>query len=192
MWCCVHVVWVVLYVGGVMYMSCMWSCVHVVAHTCFACGTVYLWYYVHVVQWCSIHMLLCTCCAGGFVYMWCCAHIVKVVFGTCGNGVCVGLSACQTCCVVTVSWHVYSLCCTLCGYMYCVVLYIENRRMSCVIFGVYVYEFCGVPHCVLMYIFWCTLCMYMCFILSYTWCRSMYYVVLCTMYSCMYCVVHLV
>ena len=69
-WCCVHVVHVVLYtygivcvivhvvlctrtvvlyVGGALYMSCMWRHIHVVSCTCRACGVVYIWYCQHVV-----------------------------------------------------------------------------------------------------------------------------------------------
>jgi len=64
MWCCVHVVQVVLCAGGVVYMSCMWCGVHLVLHICHACGTVYMWYCVHVVQ-----VVWCTCCTGGIMYM---------------------------------------------------------------------------------------------------------------------------
>ena len=118
-------------------------------------------------RWCLVHVAL--------AYIWDWVHVVHVVVQAC--------STMYVHCVVTVSWHVYSLCCTLCGYMYYVVLYIEYRRMSCVVYQVYVYEFCGVAHCVWMYASWCTLRRYMCCVVSYTKHSSKLY----TLCRCMWC-----
>jgi len=84
MWCHVHVVHRVLWACDVVYMSCMWCYVHMVSCTHRVCGTVYMWYCVHIFQWCSVHVALCTHCVGGVVYIWCCAHVVQV--GQCTGG----------------------------------------------------------------------------------------------------------
>jgi len=96
-WCCVHVVHVVLctygvvcmivqvmlFACGTMYMLYKWRCVQMVLCTCRACGTLYMWCHVHVMhvvlctcgivytlyRWCGVHVALCTHCVGGDVYM---------------------------------------------------------------------------------------------------------------------------
>jgi len=73
MWCCVHVVQVVLFAGGAVYTRCCIHGVYVVMCTCGIVCTLY--------RWCSVHVALCTCCVGGALYRWyyvCFVHIVLV------------------------------------------------------------------------------------------------------------------
>ena len=153
MWCCVHVIHVMLYTCGFVYMSCMCYCVHVV--WCM-CGVVYA-----LCRWCHVHVMLCTCCAGGVVYKWYYVHVIS------GNGVhvvlvhviLVVLGACNTMyvhCVVMVLWHAYLLCCTLCTYMHFIQLYIRYRCM----YSVVVYTGCTCMCCMSSLgtcIIWCSM-----------------------------------
>lgn len=77
-WCCVHVVHLVLFSYGVVCMI-----VHVVLCTCYTYGVVSRWCYVHVIhrvlctcgvvytlyRWYDVRVVLCTRCACGVVYM---------------------------------------------------------------------------------------------------------------------------
>ena len=60
------------------------------------------------------------------VHMWYCVHVIHVVLRACGI-MCVHH-------VVMVLWHVYSLCGTLCRYMYWMVFHIGYRWMHCIVY----------------------------------------------------------
>jgi len=75
-------------------MLCRWCHVHVMLYTRCVGGALYNWYYVRVAQ--MVH-----------VYMWYCVCVVHVVL--CTNG------TMYVYYVDVVSWHAYSLCCTLCS-----------------------------------------------------------------------------
>jgi len=97
-------------------------------------NAVYMWYHIHVV-----HMVL--------VHKWYCVHVIHVVLRACGIMYVHYVGACI-------------VLCTRCRHIYCIV-YIGYRCMSCVVYRVYMYAFCGVARYVWMYIFCCTLCIYM-------------------------------
>ena len=73
MWCYVHVVHIVLCLGGVVY-------------------TLFMW--------CRAYVVLCIHHACGVVYMLCFVHVVKLVLCSCGILIHVVLCPCRTCCVV--------------------------------------------------------------------------------------------
>jgi len=92
--------------------------------------------------------------------MWYCVHVVHVVLCTCGTM--------YVYCVVVVSWHAYSLCCTPCRT--CILL-------CCML---------GVGTCIV-----CTSGIYIIVVL-YIGCMRMHFVVSCVVCRCMSCDVHCV
>lgn len=145
MWCCVHVVQMVLCKCGAIYTQCMWFYVHVVLCTCCTCGIVCKLY-----RWCCVHLVMFTCCACVFVYIWYCT--------------------CHTWCVSYMWYYVTCIAQSLCRDMYincilgcvriCIVLYTRCRCM------------CHVEHQVQVYLLHCTSGVGE-FLVLYTKCRCM-------------------
>jgi len=94
MWCCVHVIHVVL-------------CTHC------TCSVVYM-----LSRWHHVHLMFCTCCVGGAMYKWWSVQVVLRKCCTNGTGVRVVLCACHTRCVAGMRWYVHALC--SCGIVTCV------------------------------------------------------------------------
>ena len=91
-------------------------------------------------RWCHVHVMLCTHCACGAVYWWYCVHVVHMVpmyVWYCVHVINVVLWAYRIMYmhhVVMTLQRVYSLCCTLCRYMYWVVLHLRYRWMHCIVY----------------------------------------------------------
>jgi len=126
MWFCVHLVYVVLCIDGVVSMLYMHCCVQMVLCTN---GVVYIWCSVHIV-----YMVLHIYIVVYILYMSYCVQFLHVVLCICDIFLCVLCSHYIMTCIFVVLYFMYvDVLCRTPGVGACIVLHIRCRCMCYVI-----------------------------------------------------------